>query len=677
MDNTSKPKYDVILDRKVRIKMSDGEEIAGVLVRPSSKGTFPGIVEYTPYRRLNFVNDGVSEKDYNHRWHGPAWFAQRGYAVIMFDVRGTGNSSGFSKDIYSERERTDAYEVVDWIANQPWCNGKVGMWGMSYGGVVQWQTAVKKPPQLKTLVMGSSNTDIYLDWTNPGGSIRPYMFDSFSPMMTAYNFAPPDCNIVGPLWEKLWKERLKKNEPWGIGYIKNILQGDYWKDRSLEPDYSRIQIPVLFWCGWGDPYPTPILRAFSKLKVPKKIIMGPWGHYWPEEALPGPRIDFRYEMLKWYDHWLKEIDNDVMKQPQISLFIRKYKKPLAHMFLEDAGFWRSENEWPPKRNIDTPFYFHSIGKLSTIGHKYGDEANDKYVYNPSVGITTGIYWGGGIMPWAMPVDQRLDEALSLTYTTPPFEEDVEITGNPSAILFLASSAKTAYFHVKISDVAIDGTSKWLTDGGILGTHRKSHSDPEALIPDKIFELKISLKYVSYIIAKGHRLRISISSADFQNAWPTGESAVNTLYRDKKYPSHVVLPITPTQNSLLPMPDFKPSPQGPATKNEVPKNSRYEITHDFVKDKVRVKLHRDGFARAAIGLAESTYSVSPKNPSETEINARFVYDVPNQEKVIIVESNENLHSDKKYFHFSSKVEVTVGGKLFFEKSWKNSVPRKLS
>ena len=217
----------------------------------------------------------------------------------------------------------------------------------------------------------------------------------------------------------------------------------------------------------------------------------------------------------------------------------------------------------------------------------------------------------------------------------------------------------------------------MTDGGILGTHRKSHSDPEALIPDKIFELKISLKYVSYIIAKGHRLRISISSADFQNAWPTGESAVNTLYRDKKYPSHVVLPITPTQNSLLPMPDFKPSPQGPATKNEVPKNSRYEITHDFVKDKVRVKLHRDGFARAAIGLAESTYSVSPKNPSETEINARFVYDVPNQEKVIIVESNENLRSDKKYYHFSSKVEVTVGGKLFFEKSWKNSVPRKLS
>ena len=677
MENSSKPKYEIILDRKVRIKMSDGVEIGAVLVRPLSKGTFPGILEYLPYRRLNFVQDVVSEKDYNHRWHGPAWFAQRGYAVIVFDVRGTGNSGGFSKDIYSERERADAYEVVEWIANQPWCNGKVGMWGMSYGGVVQWQTAVQKPPQLKTLVMGSSNTDVYLDWTNPGGSIRPYMFDSFSPMMTAYNFSPPDCNIVGQLWEGLWKERLEENEPWGIGFIKNTLQGNYWEERSLGPNYNSVQIPVLFWCGWGDCYYTPILRAFSQLKVPKKIIMGPWGHYWPEEALPGPRIDFRYEMLNWYDHWLKEIDNNVMKQPQISLFIRKYKKPSAHMYLEEPGLWRSENEWPPKRNIDTPFYFHPKGEIRSIQPNNLEDDNDKYVYNPSVGITTGIFWGGGIMPWAMPVDQRYDEAFSLTYTTLPMEENVEITGNPSAILYLASSAKTAYFHVKITDVAKDGTSKWLTDGGILGTHRKSHTDPEELIPDKIFELKISLKYVSYIVPKGHRLRISISSADFQNAWPTGNPATNSLYRDKKYPSHIVLPITPSQNPVLPFPEFKASPRGPATTSEVPIDSQYEIKHDFVKDKVIVHKKRHGFARAAEGIEESTYSVSPKNPSETEIKARFVYDVKNQEKVVVVESIESLRSDKKFYHFNSKVIITVDEELFFEKSWNNKVLRKLS
>ena len=277
--------------------------------------------------------------------------------------------------------------------------------------------------------------------------------------------------------------------------------------------------------------------------------------------------------------------------------------------MEEPGFWRSENEWPPKRNINTPFYFHFKGELSSIHPMNEDESNDKYVYNSSVGITTGIFWGGGIMPWAMPVDQRYDESLSLNYTSPPLDENVEITGNPLAILYVASSAKTAYFHVKVTDVAQDGTSKWLTDGGMLGTHRESHSDPEELFPEKIFELKIALKFISYIIPKGHCLRISISSADFQNAWPTGDPAINSLYRDKKHPSHIVLPITPYQNSDLPIPYFKPSPRGPATIEEVPKDTKYEIKHDFVKDKVRVKLKRDGFARAAEGLAASTYSVS--------------------------------------------------------------------
>ena len=262
--------YEVKLDRRVRMPMSDGVELAAVVARPDAPGEFPAIVEYHPYRRLTRIEAGVSESGYDHRRHGPAWFARRGYAVVCFDVRGTGNSGGSSIDIYSQRERRDGYEAVEWVAAQPWCSGAVGMWGMSYGGVVQWQVAAQRPPHLRTLVMGSSNTDVYLDWTHPGGSIRPYMFDSYSPLMAAYNFAPPDAEIAGPLWEELWQERLENNVPWGIGYISHPLQGPYWKERSLQPDYGRIEVPVLFWCGWADPYPTPILRAFSRARGPQK-----------------------------------------------------------------------------------------------------------------------------------------------------------------------------------------------------------------------------------------------------------------------------------------------------------------------------------------------------------------------------------------------------------------------
>ena len=194
----SRPEYEVRLDRRVRVPMRDGVELAAVVVRPRAEGRFPAIMSYNPYRWLRQVKDTSSDTTYNHRWDGPPYFAQRGYAVVYFDVRGTGNSGGNTQDIYSDEERLDACDMVEWIAAQPWCSGNVGMWGMSYGGVVQWQVGVQNPPALKTLVIGSSNTDVYLDWTNPGGSIRPYMFDSFAPMMTAFNMSPPDADIVGP-----------------------------------------------------------------------------------------------------------------------------------------------------------------------------------------------------------------------------------------------------------------------------------------------------------------------------------------------------------------------------------------------------------------------------------------------------------------------------------------------
>ena len=143
MNGQSKPasgrEYEVKLDRHVRMPMSDGVELAAVVARPDAPGEFPAIVEYLPYRRLIRIEAGVSESGYNHRRHGPAWFASRGYAVVCFDVRGTGNSGGSTTDIYSERERRDGYEAVEWVAAQPWCSGAVGMWGMSFGGVVQWQ----------------------------------------------------------------------------------------------------------------------------------------------------------------------------------------------------------------------------------------------------------------------------------------------------------------------------------------------------------------------------------------------------------------------------------------------------------------------------------------------------------------------------------------------------------
>ena len=285
--------YPVKVDTGVRVTMRDGVELNVRVTRPDAPGRFPGVMEYHPYRRL-----AAALPDW-HDEYPPAvpYLAEHGYAVVQYDVRGTGGSSGFSTDIYSPDERQDGYDMVGWIAAQPWCSGAVGMIGKSYGAVVQWQVAVQRPPALRAIVVRSANDDVYTGFTNPGGCIRPWMFEYYAPLMNALNFAPPDPALVGDRWAAIWAERLERSAPWSIGYIRNTLHGPYWRDQSLAPGYDREQCAVLLIEGWADWYATEELRAFQRLSAPKKVLIGPWGHYYPEEreAFPGPRIDTRRE----------------------------------------------------------------------------------------------------------------------------------------------------------------------------------------------------------------------------------------------------------------------------------------------------------------------------------------------------------------------------------------------
>jgi putative CocE/NonD family hydrolase len=679
-------RYPVRTDRTTRAKMRDGVELGMVIARPDAPGRFPAIMAYNPYRTLTAVKSDCSDTEYNHRWDGPSWFAERGYAVVYFDVRGTGNSGGWTEQIYSHEEQRDAYEMVEWIAQQPWCDGNVGMWGMSYGGVVQWQVGVQNPPHLKALVVGSSNDTVYGDWVYPGGSLRPYMFDTFSPLMTANNFAPPDPEVVGDKWAEIWQERLDKNVPWGIGWLIHALDDEFYASQSLQPDYSRIKVPTMLWSGWADCYPTPILRAFARLTVPKRAFVGPWDHDWPEMAIPGPRIDFRSEMLKWYDRWLRGIDNGVTDEPPLNLYVRSWTRPRELMHMVDAGRWQKETEWPPARVKPVAMYL--AGRNTLAAQADAGHAEDSYEYDPTVGVTSGIHWGGGVIPWAMPLDQRADEIKSLTFTSALFEHDTELTGAPEAVLYVSSTAESGYFHVKMSDVAPDGTSKWLTDGGLLISHRASHTGPEPIVPGQVYELKIDLKFVAYIVPAGHWLRLSVASADLQNAWPCASPAVHTLHRGTKFPSRVILPLAPADAPKLPPPALTPSPHREPTDSDYG-GSSHKIMHDLVNETVTVELERisgilpnTGATRAPFGEttsrreARSRYTVSRKNPAGTHLTAEHVYTLSRPEGDIRIEANESLASDAQTFRFQSRVEIRVDGKMHFSKNWRASRPRLL-
>lgn len=668
-------KYKVKVLLNERIRMRDGVELAARITRPDADGKFPAIMGYNPYRRLTSIKAEPSEHDYSHGIHGASYFAERGYVVVDYDVRGTGNSAGSSEEMYSDRERRDGYDMVEWIASQPWCNGNVGMWGISYGGVDTWQVAAQAPPHLKAVIVRAGTEDVYGDWTYPGGVMRPlYMYGGYAPMMTASNFAPPDIEVVGEKWADIWREHLENNVPWGIGFINHQFDGPYWRDRSVRPDYDRIKCPVFVIEGWADWYYTAVLRAFEHLKVPKRALIGPWAHYWPENAFPGPRIDGRREYLKWFDQWLKGIDTGVLKEPPVTIWVRQYKPP-APIYLEDNGFWRQENEWPLARTQYTPMYLHPDGKLSRELPSVTGDQHDDYAYRPSVGIMSGIHARGNVSPWAMPLDQRLDETYSLTYTTPELKEDLEVTGNPTAALYVSSSADTAYFEVKLCDVAPDGISKLVTYGGLNAAQRTSRTNPEPLKPGEIYEVKIPLNSLAYTFPAGHRIRVDIASADFQNAWPTAKSAVNSIHRSSKYPSHVVLPVAPAQDPKLPPPDLKPSPNLLPQLEKVPKPT-YTVTQDLVNQTISVDT-TTAREEPSTGISHATYTVSNTNPANVVVKGSTEYIVSRPEAEIKVEAQCVTASDATCFRHLVEVEVTVNGKRHFNKSWSVLVPRKFN
>jgi putative CocE/NonD family hydrolase len=657
----------VEIDR--RIQMRDGTALSVHITRPEPEGRYPTVMSYCPYRYLPELAQAPSDREYSNSFNSSHYLAERGYVCVNYDVRGTGASGGASTDMYSDAERQDGYDMVEWIASQPWSNGHVGIWGISYGAVVAWQIAAAAPPHLRAIIVRSGTDDVYGDFNYPGGMLRSFwMFGSYVPMMTALNFAPPAASWAMDDWEEIWAGHLRANAPWSIGFLEHQTDDEYWAARSVRPDYDRIKCAVFVIEGWADWYPTAVLRAFANLKVPKRALIGPWGHDWPENAFLGPRIDARPEYLKWFDEFLKRADTGVLNEPPVTIFVKKYQPP-APTYNEELGFWRQEAEWPPARSQETPMFLASAGLLKRELDPGEPLQRDHYVYRPSVGIASGILAQGFAKPWGMPLDQRSDEAYSLTYTTVPLEEDLEATGNPTAHLFVSSSADVAYFHVRVCDVAPDGVSKLLTDGGLNATRRNSRHHPEQLKRNEVYELEIELKSMAYIFPRGHRIRVSISSSDFQNIWPASRSATNTVLRGMECPSRIVLPLINSQCPDLTAPTLLGSPSSP--KMGAPPG--YALTWDLTNQTLRLSTE----VHPLNSINRATYRLSDNDPADVEIEGVSDYKVSRPQCDVNVRARLVTTSDAQEFRHSVEVEITVNGKPYFNKTWMNSVARVMS
>lgn len=668
----SQPTYKVKLVKNVMIPMRDSIHLAADLIMPDAKGRFPGLILYWPYRKDDII---APSSDSLH------WFAERGYVGVALDVRGTGSSEGYTNEEYSEEEIQDAQDAINWLARQEWCTGKLGMFGWSYSGQTTMIAAMHAPEPLKAVICALFSDDRYkADCHYAGGSLMPMVdYGLYGSFMIAWNTMPPYPEYSGEQWMKLWKERLERSKPWVNAWLEHQLDGEYWHPGSVKYSYDKVKPPTFLIDGWRDGYPSAALRMYENLKCPKRLLIGPWLHGRPDKVIPGPNIDIHHEMLRWWDYWLKGIDTGVRKEPPVSLYIQKYDAPSAIREVT-TGSWRFEREWPIKRMKETTLYLHPKGGLSYEPSKTDNDEKDSYEYKSHVGIYGGVF--SATQPYILPLDQRSEEAFSINYTTPPLKNELEIAGFPKALLYASSTASVASFVVRLSDVSPGGTSSLVTKGVLNATRRNSFEKPEPLVSGRVYELNVELNGTSWLFEKGHRIRVSVSSSDWPNMWPTPDNAMNSVYRGTLRPSRVILPVIKTKGKL-PAPSYGLPVQLPKPVDTIGGTTECKIVHDLYRKRISLQTKVPSTLKLRdLGVEieeeqDAEAGISTEKPSEAFVRGSEKVRIRRRDHTIDIIGEDILTSTHDHFHLLVNVDIRLDGLPFFSKNWTTITKRNLS
>jgi hypothetical protein len=651
--------------------MPDGVTLAADLFMPDGPGAagrpYPALLEYLPYRK----NDTSWQGYWGHRY-----LAERGFVVARVDVRGTGDSEGTALDEYCRQEQLDGAAAIAWLAEQPWCTGKVGMFGTSYGGFNSLQVAMLRPPALAAICPMYFTDRRYTDDCHYKGGALQMFYDigTYGLAMVGRNLLPPRPDLTGERWAAIWEQHLE-NEPWLLRWLAHQTEDEQWRHGSLCEDYGAVRCPTFLIGGWRDGYTNCNLRTYQALTCPKKLLIGPWLHTRPHVGIPGPRINHWREMARFFAHFLQERDSGLMDEPPIALYVQRYDRPRADR-AETAGFWRYESEWPLARGREEALYLDA-GSLRPDARPDGAAA-DELAYVPSVGSAFGMFSAGA--PHLLPADQREEEAGSLVYTGVPLEEPLEILGQPRAVLHVESSAEVVTFVVRLCDVAPDGASALVTKGVLNATHRDSHERPSPLVPGQLYELEIPLDATGWLFEPGHRIRLSISNADFPNSWPSPTLATSRLHRGPARPSRLILPVATAPERGLAPPAFEPPPAeaGGAARPERPD---WRVTRDHVRGQVEVRSAGDSTTRVDDYAVHETHveaaaTVCERDPARAWVEGAQEVRCRWPGRTIELRSRGRIESDATTFHVALHAEITVDGMPHFSRRWLASFRRQL-
>lgn len=676
--------------RDVRIPARDGIELSANLWQPVTDAAVPVILEMIPYGKDNWRRAADITRG--------TWFAERGFALCRLDVRGTGSSFGVALDEYTADETRDGFDAVEWLAAQPWCDGNVGMWGISYGGFTAIQVAALRPPHLRAIVPVMATDDRYVDDVHyRGGCVTVSELSQYAVSQVAMNAMPPEAAFRGLEWRTDWLERLKATPPWLFAWLREQVDGPYWRQGSLVPDYGAITAAIFNIGGWHDSYVDPAFRMQARCPAPSHTLVGPWHHSWPHSAEPGPNLDDLHEIARFFDRHLRGIDNGWDDEPPIVWFERDYAPPQPFP-ASLPGRWRAATAYPHPSMVIRTWAFGD-GTL-TVGTESSASGIDVFRHRPTTGTRGPLSWGSGSPPNGLARDLRRDEDAGPTYTSAALAEALEVLGVPEVVVHVAVDAPVATLSVRLSDVAPDGSVALVSAGVLNLTHRRSHAAPEALRPGVVEEVRMPLRTAGYRWLPGHRLRVALASSLWPVLWPSPFPAEFKVHRGVATPSRLELPVIPPAGGLgdagvpvvrLGPPDLAwpvvmaPSDDaGPARTDD----AVWRIEEDVIAGSVTVHVH-DG-AEDIVPDGRRLYAAETlrmtawdAEPGRAELDAHVVYRWQEREPDrhgaltrIEIRADSHQTSTATDFDLAVRLEVDVDGARFFGRDWHEVIPRNL-
>jgi hypothetical protein len=635
------------------------------------------VLEYLPYRK----DDGTAWQDSTRH----PYFAGFGYAAVRVDMRGAGDSDGILYDEYLKQEQDDALEVIAWIAEQPWCSGRVGMIGYSWGGFNGLQIAARRPPALGAVVTAYSTDDRYRDDCHyQGGCVLGSDLLKWASSMRAISALPPDPRFRDD-WRAVWLDRLERTPPYIDAWLTHQRYDEFWKQGSVAEEYGAIEAAVYAVGGWADAYTNAVPRLIERLSCPRKGLIGPWKHILPYRGQPEPAIGFLQECVRWFDRHLKGIDNGIDAEPLMSVWMQEPVPPATDYSVR-PGRWIAGDGWPLASVGTERWALGADGSLLVLADG-GLGAADVFTADPLVvvgdqrtGFTQGVWCANG-MAAELPGDQQADDAKSLVFDSEPLDRHIELLGTVVVSLDVAADRPLALVAARLCDVAPDGTSTLVTWGMLNLTHRDGDESPEPLEPGTRYHVEFGLNVIAQAVPASHRLRLALSPTYWPSAWPSPEPVCLSVFADGS--SHIVLPLNDPGAETLPAPEFGAPEMATPLELFGERSSRSRVIEQGAIPgavvMTDVEVREQIFAATGTRDTEintDSWTVETDDPLSARVRCERAFELVREGWSIRVRTVSEMSCDADTFHVSDSLEAFEDGAPVFGRTWSSTIPRDL-